>query len=211
MATLKDPESLARYLEEAYVSKYAKYLDDDDSDNDDEDEDEEEESPKSDSKKHNVKKPVSSDDKSKEKDDKKKEIPTTPSYLSTEELLKIRNVAVIVLHKYPKLKKCCDYIDLKDKDHINDDGERESELDKYYNSGNPKSFVKLIDGDVFSGYPNFRSGGNEAYEKDARAFTKEMNETLEAKGIKAKWYVGPDREDEAISFGVRSTKTKIKK
>lgn len=210
MATLKDPESLARYLEEAYVSKYAKYLDDDD-DNNDEDEDEEEESPKSDSKKHNVKKSVSSDDKSKEKDDKKKEIPTTPSYLSTEELLKIRNVAVIVLHKYPKLKKCCDYIDLKDKDHINDDGERESELDKYYNSGNPKSFVKLIDGDVFSGYPNFRSGGNEAYEKDARAFTKEMNETLEAKGIKAKWYVGPDREDEAISFGVRSTKTKIKK
>lgn len=211
MATLKDPESLARYLEEAYVSKYAKYLDDDDNDNDDEDEDEEEESPKSDSKKHNVKKSVSSDDKSKEKDDKKKEIPTIPSYLSTEELLKIRNVAVIVLHKYPKLKKCCDYIDLKDKDHINDDGERESELDKYYNSGNPKSFVKLIDGDVFSGYPNFRSGGNEAYEKDARAFTKEMNETLEAKGIKAKWYVGPDREDEAISFGVRSTKTKIKK
>lgn len=208
MATLKDPESLARYLEEAYVSKYAKYLDDDDNDNDDEDE--EEESPKSDSKKHNVKKSVSSDDKSKEKDDKK-EIPTIPSYLSTEELLKIRNVAVIVLHKYPKLKKCCDYIDLKDKDHINDDGERESELDKYYNSGNPKSFVKLIDGDVFSGYPNFRSGGNEAYEKDARAFTKEMNETLEAKGIKAKWYVGPDREDEAISFGVRSTKTKIKK
>ena len=210
MATLKDPESLARYLEEAYVSKYAKYLDDDDNDDDDEDEDEEEESPKSDSKKHNVKKPVSSDDKSKEKDDKK-EIHTTPSYLSTEELLKIRNIAVIVLHKYPKLKKCCDYIDLRDKDHINDDGERESELDKYYNSGNPKSFVKLIDGDVFSGYPNFRSGGNEAYEKDARAFTKEMNETLEAKGIKAKWYVGPDREDEAISFGVRSTKTKIKK
>ena len=209
MATLKDPESLARYLEEAYVSKYAKYLDDDDNDNDDEDE--EEESPKSDSKKHDVKKSVSSDGKSKEKDDKNKEIPTTPSYLSTEELLKIRNVAVIVLHKYPKLKKCCDYIDLKDKDHINDDGERESELDKYYNSGNPKSFVKLIDGDVFSGYPNFRSGGNEAYEKDARAFTKEMNETLEAKGIKAKWYVGPDREDEAISFGVRSTKTKIKK
>ena len=35
MATLKDLESLARYLEEAYVSKYAKYLDDDDDDNDD--------------------------------------------------------------------------------------------------------------------------------------------------------------------------------
>ena len=209
MATLKDLESLARYLEEAYVSKYAKYLDDDDDDDNEEDDDEEEPTSKFNSKKSEVKNTSSKD--IEKRDDKKKDVPTIPSYLSTEELLKIRNIAVIVLHKYPKLKKCCDYIDLKDKDHINDDGERESELDKYYNSGNPKSFVKLIDGDVFSGYPNFRSGGNEAYEKDAKAFTKEMNETLEDRGIKAKWCTGPDKEDEAISFGVRSTKTKIKK
>ena len=208
MATLKDLESLAEYLEEAYVSKYAKYLDDDDDDNE-EDDDEEESTSKFNSKKSEVKNTSSKD--IEKRDDKKKEVPTIPSYLSTEELLKIRNIAVIVLHKYPKLKKCCDYIDLKDKDHINDDGERESELDKYYNSGNPKSFVKLIDGDVFSGYPNFRSGGNEAYEKDAKAFTKEMNETLEDRGIKAKWCTGPYKEDEAISFGVRSTKTKVKK
>ena len=208
MATLKDLESLAEYLEEAYVSKYAKYLDDDDDDNE-EDDDEEESTSKFNSKKSEVKNTSSKD--IEKRDDKKKDVPTIPSYLSTEELLKIRNIAVIVLHKYPKLKKCCDYIDLKDKDHINDDGERESELDKYYNSGNPKSFVKLIDGDVFSGYPNFRSGGNEAYEKDAKAFTKEMNETLEDRGIKAKWCIGPDKEDEAISFGVRSTKTKVKK
>ena len=208
MATLKDLESLARYLEEAYVSKYAKYLDDDDDDNE-EDDDEEESTSKFNSKKSEVKNTSSKD--IEKRDDKKKDVPTIPSYLSTEELLKIRNIAVIVLHKYPKLKKCCDYIDLKDKDHINDDGERESELDKYYNSGSPKSFVKLIDGDVFGGYPNFRSGGNEAYEKDAKAFTKEMNETLEDRGIKAKWCTGPDKEDEAISFGVRSTKTKIKK
>ena len=208
MATLKDLESLAEYLEEAYVSKYAKYLDDDDDDNE-EDDDEEESTSKFNSKKSEAKNTSSKD--IEKRDDKKKEVPTIPSYLSTEELLKIRNIAVIVLHKYPKLKKCCDYIDLKDKDHINDDGERESELDKYYNSGNPKSFVKLIDGDVFSGYPNFRSGGNEAYEKDAKAFTKEMNETLEDRGIKAKWCIGPDKEDEAISFGVRSTKTKVKK
>ena len=209
MATLKDLESLAEYLEEGYVSKYAKYLDDDDDDDNEEDDDEEESTSKFNSKKSEAKNTSSKD--IEKRDDKKKDVPTIPSYLSTEELLKIRNIAVIVLHKYPKLKKCCDYIDLKDKDHINDDGERESELDKYYNSGNPKSFVKLIDGDVFSGYPNFRSGGNEAYEKDAKAFTKEMNETLEDRGIKAKWCTGPDKEDEAISFGVRSTKTKIKK
>ena len=192
-----DSKSFAEFLEEAYVSKYAKYLEDDDDDFDDEDEDEEEDSKS----------------KSSSKVEKKdsKEAPKFPSFLSTSEIMKIRNIAIIVLAKYPKLKKCCDYVDLRDKDHINDDGERESELGKYYNSGDPKSFIKLMDGDVFSGYPDFRSGGNEAYDKDTKAFTKEINEVLEDKGIKAKWCTGPDKEDEAISFGVRSTKMKEKK
>lgn len=189
----KDFDSIAEYLEEAYKSKYAKYLEEDD-DDDYEDDDEDKSSDK---------------DKDKKKESEtKKEAPPVPTYLSTNELFKIRNIAVIVLSKYPKLKKCCDYVDLKDKDQINDDGERESELGRYYHSGDPKSFIKLMDGDVFSGYPDFRSGGNEAYEKDAKAFTKEMNETFEDKGIKAKWCTGPNRDDEAISFGVRSTKTK---
>ena len=191
MITLEDPKAFAEFLEEAYKSKYAKYLEEDDDD-----------------KKHSKSSKDSSSDK---KEAEKKEVPTAPTYLSTSELLKIRNIAVIVLAKYPKLKKCCDYVDLRDKDHINDDGERESELGKYYHSGDPKSFIKLMDGDVFSGYPDFRSGGNEAYEKDSKAFTKEMNEMLEDKGIKAKWGTGPEKDDEAISFGVRSTKTKIKK
>lgn len=192
---VKDFDSIAEYLEEAYKSKYAKYLEeDDDDDYEDDDEDEDKSSTK---------------DKDKKKESEtKKEAPPVPTYLSTNELFKIRNIAVIVLSKYPKLKKCCDYVDLKDKDQINDDGERESELGRYYHSGDPKSFIKLMDGDVFSGYPDFRSGGNEAYEKDAKAFTKEMNETFEDKGIKAKWCTGPNRDDEAISFGVRSTKTK---
>ena len=190
---VKDFDSIAEYLEEAYKSKYAKYLEEDD-DDDYEDDDEDKSSDK---------------DKDKKKESEtKKEAPPVPTYLSTNELFKIRNIAVIVLSKYPKLKKCCDYVDLKDKDQINDDGERESELGRYYHSGDPKSFIKLMDGDVFSGYPDFRSGGNEAYEKDAKAFTKEMNETFEDKGIKAKWCTGPNRDDEAISFGVRSTKTK---
>ena len=195
MTTLKDPESLAEFLEEAYKSKYAKYIKEDDDDEDFDDDEDDEPSSNSSNK----------DDKRKSED---KEVNKTPTYLSTNEILKIRNIAVIILSKYPKLKRCCDYIDLKDRDQINDDGERESELGKYYHSGNPKSFIKLIDGDVFSGYPDFRSGGNEAYEKDSKAFVKDMNEALEGKGIKAKWCIGPDKEDEAISFGVRSTKTK---
>ena len=202
MITLEDPKAFAEFLEEAYKSKYAKYLEEDDDDEEYEDDEDEED--------YDDKKPSksSNDYSSDKKEDEKKEVPT---YLSTSELLKIRNIAVIVLAKYPKLKKCCDYVDLRDKDHINDDGERESELGKYYHSGDPKSFIKLMDGDVFSGYPDFRSGGNEAYEKDSKAFTKEMNEMLEDKGIKAKWGTGPEKDDEAISFGVRSTKTKIKK
>ena len=205
MITLEDPKAFAEFLEEAYKSKYAKYLEEDD--DDEEYEDDEDEEDDDDNKPSKSSKDSSSD----KKEAEKKEVPTAPTYLSTSELLKIRNIAVIVLAKYPKLKKCCDYVDLRDKDHINDDGERESELGKYYHSGDPKSFIKLMDGDVFSGYPDFRSGGNEAYEKDSKAFTKEMNEILEDKGIKAKWGTGPEKDDEAISFGVRSTKTKIKK
>lgn len=205
MITLAQSNNLAEYLEEAYKSKYESYLEEDDDDEYEDEEDDEDEDD-SDSKSSNKK---NSSDKKKELE--KKEAPPIPTYLSTSELMKIRNIAVIVLSKYPKLKKCCDYVDLKDKDHINDDGERESELGKYYHSGDRKSFIKLLDGDVFSGYPDFRSGGNEAYEKDCKAFIKEMNEMLEDKGIKAKWCTGPDKDDEAISFGVRSTKTKTKK
>lgn len=191
-----DKDSFAEFLEEAYKSKYAEYLNDDEEDDYDDDDEEDHKS----------------SNKSSEESKGTDTVPTKPAYLSTSELMKIRNIAVIVLHKYPKLKKCCDYVDLRDKDQINDDGERESELGKYYNSGDPKSFIELINGDVFSGYPNFRSGGNDIYEKDSKAFIKEMNDTLEDRGIKAKWCVGPNREDEAISFGVRSTKTKeIKK
>lgn len=203
MITLEQSRNLAEYLEEAYKSKYASYLEEDDDDYEDEDDEEEDDSKSNSSK--------SKDSSDKKKESEKKDPPPIPTYLSTSELMKIRNIAVIVLSKYPKLKKCCDYVDLKDKDHINDDGERESELGKYYHSGDRKSFIKLMDGDVFSGYPNFRSGGNEAYEKDSKAFTKEMNEMLEDRGIKAKWCTGPDKDDEAISFGVRSTKTKAQK
>lgn len=210
MASIYD-ESLAKYLEEAYVSKYAKYLEDDDNDEDwdYEDEDDEEDDKKSStksSKDSSDKNPANGNDKKHEQ----KENPPSLTYLSTTDISKIRNIAIIVLSKYSKLKKCCDYVDLRDKDHINDDGNRESELGKYYHSGDPKSFIKIMDGDVFSGYPDFRNGGNEAYEKDSKAFCKEMNEMLEDRGIKAKWCEGPNRDDEAISFGVRSTKTKQK-
>ena len=114
-------------------------------------------------------------------------------------------IATSTLMDFPKLKRCCDYIDLNDKDHINDDGERESSFGKYYSSS-PKAFIELMNGDTYSGYPDFKDHGSENYEKDAHNYVKKVNEILDDRNIKAKFMVGPDREDDAISFGVKSTK-----
>lgn len=143
-------------------------------------------------------------------DDEKSKDENTPSkeaehHLSKMEIRRIVTMVMSKLQEFPKLKKCCDYIDLSDKDHYNDDGERVSSFDDYYDD-KPGAFIKLIDGDVFSGYPNFRNGGNEDYEKDEKSFVKSMNEFISSRNIKAKFMVGKGKEDEAISFGVKSTK-----
>jgi hypothetical protein len=196
-------------LNEKYVSKYAKYLEDDDDDknediDDEDDEDEEEEDEKSDS--HKSKNDKSSDSKknqSNNSSDEKK----TPQHLSKEEIRRIMTIATSTLMDFPKLKKCCDYVDLNDKDHINDDGERESSFGKYYHSS-AKAFIELMNGDIYSGYPDFKDKGSEAYEKDAHAFVKAVNEALESRHIQAKFSIGSEKEDDAVSFGVKSTKEK---
>lgn len=198
-------------LNEKYVSKYAKYLDDDDDDKnedtddeDNEDDDEEEEDEKSNSKSKNDK---SSDSKKNQPSNNSSEAKKTPQHLSKEEIRRIMTIATSTLMDFPKLKKCCDYVDLNDKDHINDDGERESSFGKYYNSS-AKAFIELMNGDIYSGYPDFKDKGSEAYEKDAHAFVKAVNETLESRHIQAKFSIGSEKEDDAISFGVKSTKEK---
>ena len=114
-------------------------------------------------------------------------------------------IATSTLMDFPKLKRCCDYVDLNDKDHINDDGERESSFGKYYSSS-PKAFIELMNGDTYSGYPDFKDHGSESYEKDAHKYVKKVNEILDDRNIKAKFMVGPYREDDAISLGVKSPK-----
>ena len=189
-------------LNEKYVSKYAKYLDDED----DEDEDEEEEDDeKSDSNKSKNNK--SSDSKINKSSNSSSEEKKTPQHLSKEEIRRIMTIATSTPMDFPKLKRCCEYVDLNDKDHINDDGERESSFGKYYH-GTAKSFIELMNGDIHSGYPDFKDKGSEAYEKDAHAFVKAVNETLESRHIQAKFSIGSEKEDDAISFGVRSTKEK---
>ena len=201
-------------LNEKYVSKYAQYLDNDDDkdednddydkdeDNDDDDEDEDDDDEDDD----DDKKSSSSDSKSeydKNKSKDKKEQAT--EHLTKEEIRRIMTIATSTLMDFPKLKRCCDYVDLNDKDHINDDGERESSFGKYYSSS-PKAFIELMNGDTYSGYPDFKDHGSENYEKDAHNYVKKVNEILDDRNIKAKFMVGPDREDDAISFGVKSTK-----
>lgn len=145
------------------------------------------------------------DDDSEEDKNKKESSKEAEHHLSKMEIRRIVTMIMSKLQEYPKLKKCCDYIDLSDKDHYNDDGDRVSSFDDYYDD-KPGAFIKLVDGDVFSGYPNFKNGGNEDYEKDEKSFVKDMNDFLESRKIKAKFMVGKDREEEAISFGVKSLK-----
>lgn len=207
-------------LHEKYVSKYAKYLDnyddkmkdkeddddEEDEDDDDEEEDEDDDDEKSDSNKSKDNK-SSSNVSNQSNNNSSSEEKKTPQHLSKEEIRRIMTIATSTLMDFPKLKKCCDYVDLNDKDHINDDGVRESSFGKYYNSS-AKAFIELMNGDIYSGYPDFKDKGSEAYEKDAHAFVKAVNEMLESRHIQAKFSIGSDKEDDAISFGVKSTKEK---
>lgn len=198
-------------LHEKYVSKYAKYLDGDDDkmedEEDDDDEEEEDDDEKSDSNKSKDTKSSNSVKNQSNNNNSSSEEKKTPQHLSKEEIRRIMTIATSILMDFPKLKKCCDYVDLNDKDHINDDGVRESSFGKYYNSS-AKAFIELMNGDIYSGYPDFKDKGSEAYEKDAHAFIKAVNETLESRHIQAKFSIGSDKEDDAISFGVKSTKEK---
>ena len=215
-------------LHEKYVSKYAKYLDnyddkmkdkedddyeedeedddDDEEDEDDDEEDDDDDDEKSDSNKSKDTK-SSSNVRNQSNNNSSSEEKKTHQHLSKEEIRRIMTIATSTLMDFPKLKKCCDYVDLNDKDHINDDGVRESSFGKYYNSS-AKAFIELMNGDIYSGYPDFKDKGSEAYEKDAHAFVKAVNEMLESRHIQAKFSIGSDKEDDSISFGVKSTKEK---
>lgn len=164
-----------KYIEENYKSKYYSFKSHDNDDDEDEDDDD--------------------DDKSAPKKDYK--------HLTKQEIGNLVNIIKLSLDKFPKIKKCCDFVDLSDKEEINDDGERESSFDKYYRSKGT-AFIELINGDVYSGYPDFKDGGNEAFDKDSKEFVKYINEEFKKRNRKAKFMVGPDRDDDAISYGVKS-------
>lgn len=146
----------------------------------------------------------SSSDRSKNTNETTKE--DLKNHLTKEEIRSILGTVHFKLRDFPRLKKCCDFVDLNDNEEINDEGEHESPYERYYAHG-PYKYLELINGDTLSGYPDSRND-SEAYEKDSRAFIKAVNEELEAKRIKAKFCTKEDKDDEVVSFGIKSLKGK---
>ena len=188
------------YINEAYKSKYASYFDNDDMDDDeDDDEDEDDEKESTSDKVNNTK--SSSNNKEKKEDTKLISKPLT--HISSRDLYRIIEIAKATVNRFPRLKKCFDYVDISDKCEYDDDGRRVSAIDLYHQKG-ATSYIKLIEGDVWSGYPDFKDGGSDTYEEDSKAFVKTMNERLSSMGMMVKFASAHDSNDEAISFGVRS-------
>lgn len=174
-----------KYINEAYKSKYASYFNDN-RDDDDEDEDEDDDKP------------------SNKKEDSTPIKPLT--HLSSQNLYRLTDIAKSTLRQFPKLRKCCDFVDLSDKCEIDDDGRRVSALDLYRQKSGT-SFIKTIEGDVWSGYPNFKDGGSDDYENDKKEFIKAVNDKIKSMGMNAKFTSSSDN-DEAVSFGFRSYSTR---
>lgn len=184
-----------RFLNEAYKSKYASYFDNDDMDDDDLDDEDDEEEKKTPSKSLTTKSSNNTNN------DKPKPVQLT--HIKSGDLYRIIQLVKSTVGKFPRLKKCFDYVDISDKCEIDDDGRRASALDLYRQKG-VGAYIKLVEGDVWAGYPDFKDGGSDTYEEDCKAFVKAMNERIVEMGIMAKFANAHDGNDEAISFGVRS-------
>lgn len=165
-----------RYIQEAYKSKYAGYFDKDYDDDEEEDDDDDEK-------------------------EKKSSEPRNPSkHVSNSNLKRISLIAKATLSEFPKLKRCCDFINIDDKDDYDDDGKKASAYD-FYMQKKPTSYIQLLDGDIFSGYPN--KDDSDDYEEDKKAFIKRVNEKLENEKINAK-FTSSGGDEDSVSFGVKA-------
>ena len=222
------------YLEEKYVSKYAEYLDDtpdEDEENDDDDDIDEEDAKELESyyksKNKNDSNTSPSSNKKAEEEPKNNKEGSKSSFFSSlkkagrdyenqntdlknhltkDEIRRAISIVMNDLNQFPRLKKCCDFVDLNDREEINDDGEHESAFEKYFRSS-PYSFIEIINGDSLPGYPNSRND-SEDLESDSRKFVKMVNDSFEAKKINAKLVTNPHKDDDVVSFGIKSTKGK---
>lgn len=111
------------------------------------------------------------------------------------------------LSKYDKLKKCCEFIDVNSNDKFDDNGNYKSAYDIYKDDRKSDSYFKVIEGDVWSGYPNFNNNGADEYAKDKRDFIKDVNKEFNSKGIGA-LFTSKGGDGASISFGLKSMKFK---
>ena len=125
-------------------------------------------------------------------------------HLSNTEIRRARDIIKSTISKYPRIKKCCDYIDLYDTEEFDDDGNRSSALERY-KKRKGSAYFRLVEGDVFSGYPNFRGEGSEDFADDVEDLKKDINEKFKQLNFPAEFVVKND--DEAINFGVVSKKS----
>lgn len=128
----------------------------------------------------------------------------TIKHLSNSEIRRCRDIIKSCINKYPRIKKCCDYIDLYDNEEFDDEGERSSALDRY-KSRKGSSYLRLVEGDVYSGYPDFKEEGSEVFHDDVSDLKEDVNEKFKSLNIPAEFMVKLDYD--AINFGVISKKT----
>lgn len=125
-------------------------------------------------------------------------------HLNNNEIRRCRDIIKSCINKFPKIKKCCDYIDLYDTEEFDDDGKRSSVLSRYQTKKG-SSYLRLVDGDVYSGYPDFKEEGSEEYRDDINDLKEEVDERFKSLNIPAEFVV--KFEDDSINFGIVSNKT----
>ena len=127
-------------------------------------------------------------------------------HLTNSEIRRAREVIQSIINKYPKIKKSANQIDLYDNEgDMDDNGEFSSPIQRYKKK-RPSSYIKLIDGDLLSGYPDFKSGSSEEYSDDLEEMKKAINDKLKSLSIPAVFVVGNEGDEEDISYGIRSIK-----
>ena len=140
-------------------------------------------------------------------DDIDNDTPSKPiKYFNRTEIYRIINIIKKEVSKFPKLAKCCEYVELEEKDDYDDDARRVSPMDRYF-AGGPGKYLKVIEGDVWPGYPDFNSNGSNDYENDRHDLIKSVNKSFKEKNIPAIFTYGSTSSDESISLGIKSIKT----
>lgn len=141
-------------------------------------------------------------------DDEEFDSPNRPvDYLTRSEVHSIIGVIKGCVSKYPKLAKCCEFININDNDKYDADGNYASAYD-LYKDGKANSYFRVIEGDVWDGYPDFNGDGADTFANDKREFIKDVNKEFNTKGIKAFFTSKNEGGSGTISFGLKSLKYK---